>query len=144
MAKTERSIAEALSRAHAVLLEDLRKLREAVRPSSGEGVAELRARLDATRRHITEHFRFEEQNGYMDAIRKREPRLERAIEALAEDHRQLAQSLDVLVREAGKAPSLGHGLRKQVEDWLARVRQHEDRETDVVQDAFNLDIGAED
>jgi hypothetical protein len=51
---TENSVAEALGRAHAALLADLRELEQAARPSSGEGVAELRARLVATQRHVTE------------------------------------------------------------------------------------------
>jgi hypothetical protein len=31
-----------------------------------------------------------------------------------------------------------------VREWVERVRRHETRETDLVQDAYNLDIGAED
>ena len=144
MGRAENSVAEALRRAHAALLEDLRKLEEAARPDSGEGPAELRARLGATRAHVTEHFRFEEQNGYMDAVRKREPRLERKIEQLAEEHRELAQSLERLIEHAGAATSLDDPFREEVRGWVERVRQHEVRENDVVQDAFNLDIGAED
>jgi DNA-binding transcriptional ArsR family regulator len=144
MGRTEPSVAEALARAHAALLEDLRKLEEAARPASGEGLAELRARLSATQTHVTEHFRFEEQNGYMDAVRKREPRLERTIQQLAEEHRQLAQSLAVLLEQARAATSLDDPFREAVRRWIERVREHEARENDLVQDAFNLDIGAED
>ena len=88
--------------------------------------------------------RGEEQNGYMDAMRKREPRLERTIEQLAAEHGQLKQSLDALVREAGAATSLSGTLQNEIREWVERVRQHEIRENDLVQDAFNLDIGAED
>src|SRR5262249_7353893 len=88
MERAEPSIAESLTRAHAALLEDLRKLAEATRPPTSEELAELRARLGATRAHLAEHFRFEEQNGYMDVVRKREPRLERTIQQLAGEHRQ--------------------------------------------------------
>lgn len=144
MARTETRVAEALGRAHTALLEDLRKMDEAVHPTAGEGLAELRARLDATRRHITEHFRFEEQNGYMDAVRKREPRFERSIDQLAEEHRRLAQSLDALIGEAKAATSPTDVLREQAREWVGRVRQHEVRENDLVQNAFNLDMGPED
>jgi hemerythrin-like domain-containing protein len=141
---TQNSVAEALSRAHAALLQDLRTLEEAVRPSSGEGLPELRARLGATHTHIAEHFRFEEQNGYMDAVRKREPRLERTVQQLAEEHRQLTQSLDALIGEARTAANLDDSFRERVVAWVEEVRQHEIRENDLVQDVFNLDIGAED
>jgi predicted nucleic acid-binding Zn-ribbon protein len=138
------SVAEALSRAHAALLEDLRKLEEAADPSSSTDLAEMRARLGATQAHITEHFRFEEENGYLEALQKREPRLEPTIQQLAEEHRQLAQSLEALVGEARSATSLGNTFREKTRQWIKRVRQHEHRENDLVQDAFNLDIGAED
>ena len=144
MGTTENSVAEALGRAHVALLADLRELEQSARPSSGEGLAGLRARLGATQTHVTEHFRFEEQNGYMEAVLKREPRLERAIQQLAEEHRSLAQSLAVLVERAKAGTSLDDPFREEVRGWVERVRQHEARENEVVQDAFNLDIGAED
>jgi hypothetical protein len=142
--KTETSIVEALGRAHATLLADLRELEQAVRSSSGDGLAELRVRLGATQAHITEHFGFEEQNGYMDAVRKREPRLEREVQELAEEHGQLRQSLDALIGQTRAATSVSDALRDKIREWIERVRQHEFRENDLVQDAFNQDIGVED
>ena len=144
MGRTENSVAEALSQSHVALLADLRGLKQAVRPFSEEGLGELRTRLGAAHAHIAEHFRFEEQNGYMDAVRKREPRLERTIQQLVEEHGQLRRSLDALIGEATAATSLGDTLREEIREWIERVRQHEIRENDLVQDAFNLDIGGED
>ncbi len=144
MGTTENSVAEALGRAHAALLADLRELEQAARPSSREGLVELRARLVATQTHVTEHFRFEEQNGYMDAVRKREPRLERTVLHLAEEHRQLAQALDALVQEAETAVGPDSGFDERIRAWVDRLRQHEARENELFQNAFNLDIGAED
>jgi hemerythrin-like domain-containing protein len=144
MARTEISVAEALSRAHQALRTDLQKLDDSVDLIPGQDLPALRAPLAATRSHINEHFRFEEQNGYMDKVRKREPRLEHTIEQLAAEHRQLAQSLDAIIKRAKDAPSLDPALRDQIREWIASVRQHEAREDDLVQNAFNLDIGAED
>jgi hemerythrin len=144
MERTESSVAEALRQAHLALLADLRELELAEPPSSGDGLAELRAQLGEVHAHITEHFRFEEQNGYMDALRKREPRFERAIEQLAEEHRQLRQSLESLIRQSTAAASLDQTLREQIRQWIKRVRQHEVRENDLVQDVFDLDIGTND
>ena len=144
MTNTRKSLAEDLVRAHKALMKDLTTLHEAAKPGSGEGVVALIARLGATRVHLTEHFRFEEQNGYMDTVREREPRLERAMHQLAEEHGELRKSLDGLIKEAGDATSLGDGLREAIRTWIERVRQHEARENDLVQDAFDLDIGAED
>ena len=138
------SLAEALKQAHVVLARDLRELEQASQCSSSGDLDGLRAQLGATHAHVTEHFRFEEQNGYMDAVRKREPRLERIIRELAEEHSQLRSSLEELIGEARVTSSLGGLLRERIRTWVKRVRQHEMRENDVVQDAFNLDIGAED
>jgi len=143
METTTNSVAEALEKAHVVLLADLRELEKAVRPA-GEDLARLRTRLGAVRAHITEHFRFEEQNGYMDVISKREPRLGRTIHQLFEEHGQLRQALDALVAKAGAATAAGDTLRGEVREWIEHVRQHEAHENDLVQDAFCLDIGAED
>jgi len=135
---------EALRRAHVALLEDLRKPEEAVHPAPGKGVAELIARLGTTTTHITEHFRFEEQDGYMDAVREREPRLERAVGQLAAEHGELARGLAALVAQAGEVTRLDEPLRGKVREWVESLRRHEARENDLVQDAFGWDIGGED
>ncbi len=144
MGTTKNAIAEALGQAHGALLAELRELEQAVRPSSGVGLEELRSRLEQVRARIAEHFRFEEQNGYMDAVREREPRLERTIQQLAEEHQELRQSFDALIGEATAATSLDAVLRDEVWQWIDSIRRHEARENDLVQDAFNVDIGAED
>jgi hypothetical protein len=135
------SSAEALSRAHKALLENLRSLEDSVGPASPEGAAELVARLGALHSQISEHFRFEEQNGYMEVVKKREPRLEHRIAQLGAEHRQLLGLLDALVSRARRPDP---GLRSDVKNWVESVRQHEVRENELVQDAFNFDIGTED
>jgi hypothetical protein len=126
------------------LQEDLRKLEEGASHQSGDDLAALREQLDTTLTHVTEHFRFEEENGYMDAVRKQEPRLERAIGQLAEEHPQLARSLKALVEQARAATSASDPLREEVRRWVERIRHHEARENALVHGAFNDDIGTKD
>jgi hypothetical protein len=144
MGTAHRSAVEALTRAHVALQKELGKLEEAARPASVEGAAALRARLMATHTHVIAHFRFEEDNGYLDAVSRREPRLGRVVRELAEDHRRLAESLEALVEEAWAAPHADDTLRGKVRAWLGQLGRHEARENDLVQEAFNADIGAED
>jgi hypothetical protein len=144
MKTTEPFAVEDHRRAHAVLHEDLHRLEDVAHPTARHDAALLRVRLGITQAHLVEHFRFEEHNGYMDAVRKREPRLERTVELLADEHRQLAQSLAELIEEAEAATGVGDALRDGIRGWVQRVRRHEALENDVVQDAFTLDIGAED
>jgi hypothetical protein len=125
-------------------MKDLQKLEQLARSPTGDGLARLRSLLGATQAHITEHFRFEEQDGYMDAVRKREPRLERTVQQLAEEHRHLGQALDTLIRKAGAASDVDSALQEGIQAWIERVRRHEIRENDLVQAAFNMDINAED
>jgi hemerythrin-like domain-containing protein len=97
-----------------------------------------------TQDYITDYATEEEQNGYMNAVREREPRLERTIYQLAKEHVQLRQSLEALIGESRAAPSLSDTLREEIREWIERVRRHENRENDLIQGAFNLDLGAED
>jgi hypothetical protein len=144
MRKNEPTLAEALGQAHDALLEDLRRLEESASPASPTGLMGLRSRLQVTRKHLADHFRFEEQNGYMDTVRKREPRLEHAVQQLAEQHKELAHRLDELIAQAASASGLSTALGDGVRDWVRNVRQHELRENDLVQDAFETDLGPED
>jgi len=138
------SVVEALRQAHFALLKDLAGLEDAARFSVGTDSTEMRSRLERTRAHITEHFRFEEQNGYMDAVLAREPNLARTVESLREEHRQLAQELEGLIERTMTGRPMEDAFRDQVRSWLESVRRHEARENTLVQDAFNVDFGAQD
>ncbi len=133
----------ALARAHAALLNDLRKLKAFI-ASPNVDMIQLVDRLDMTVTRLAEHFRLEEENGYMDAIRTRSPHLEHAIDKLKEEHVQLLKTSKKLLEEAGSSSRIDDGLRKKFHDFIAAVRDHEERENVLVEDAFNLDIAAED
>lgn len=139
------SVGEELERAHTALMEDLQRLDRAAGAAGPpcNGAGELRSRLDATCTHITEHFRFEEQNGYMEVVSKREPRLQHVIDELAGEHRRLAATLAGLIERA-RVGSLDDTFRGEVRAWVKDVRQHEIREDELIQDAFNLDLGTKD
>jgi hypothetical protein len=144
MTRSANAIADDVFRAHVALLGDLQDLEDAVSPTSRADVGVVAAALAAAREHVKAHFRFEEEDGYMEALRRREPHLERAIHQLAEEHHELAGSLDALVAEARAAPRLDDGLRERIRAWTTSLRQHEARENALVQDAFNRDVGPED
>jgi hypothetical protein len=144
MGKHESHFAESLGRAHGALLKDLWALQEAACFASNGNLVLLRSRLETAHKHILEHFRFEEQDGYMDTVRNHEPRLGHSIDELAKEHGQLMNEMDALLTEAAAASCINEPLRTKVSEWINHVRQHETRENQLVQDAFNLDIGLED
>lgn len=144
MANQPSPLSESLRRAHAALVQDLQKLEELARPGALEGLMELAACLKKTSKTLAEHFRFEEQNGYMDAVKAREPRMERRIQELAEQHGALAGSLDGLVKEAREVLKANASWQEKVRAWVKRIQRHELKENKLVQEAFDFDIGAED
>lgn len=144
MKSMQETVTQNFGRTHVALLDDLRRLEDDVRPESKEGLAELRTRLVATHKLITTHFRFEEENGYMEVVRKREPHLEEKIQELGEEHRLLSHSLDAILGDARAATTLDDELRKKVRMWIERVRHHEKCENDLVQDTLYQDLGAKD
>lgn len=141
---TPLSVAEALGRAHGTLLGDVDKLEAAAQSTAPGSLGDLRARLGVTLIHVTDHFRFEEEDGYMDAVTKRRPNLEPTVHHLAEEHGQLFRFLKSLIEQARAAGKLDDQLRDEVREWIRHLREHEIRETDLVQEAFNQDFDAED
>jgi len=135
---------EALGGAHQALLEDLRMLETAAAPCSIHNAAEVNARLDQIHQHITEHFQLEERDGYMDAVLKRDPHRDRSVAELLQEHRDMGQTLEALVKEARAAKALDNSFGDRVRSWIHRVRSHESRENLLVQEVFNMDIAAED
>jgi hemerythrin-like domain-containing protein len=144
MNESRNSPVEALRQAHQELLEDLQELERAANPGTREAPAQMHTRLDALREHLTEHFRFEEQDGYMDAVRQREPHREREINQLQEEHGQLAQSLDHLLAEVRGMSRLDDVFGEKVRAWVERVRHHEAHENRLVLRAFTQDVGTKD
>jgi hemerythrin-like domain-containing protein len=133
-----------LREAHTALLHDLAEMKDAVFAAAEEDRAEIKARLDQTRTHIAEHFRFEEDNGYMDVVLQREPHQARTIEGLRDEHRRLAEQLEAIVEHVAAGRRLDKAFREAVLAWLKAVRHHEAHESRLVQDAFNIDFGWED
>jgi hypothetical protein len=133
-----------IDRVHLLLFESLRGLEHALATESEVSPICVLNQLTATHGQITEHFQFEEQNGWMDEVRKQEPRLEHAIEGLREEHRELVQSLDTLIEELKAKEKLNEAGRHKIVRWIERVRAHESRENELLEDAFEEDLGAGD
>ncbi len=138
------SIADSLSAAHRALASDLQKLEEASAPGSHKSLAEIHEQLGQTRVHVLEHFHFEEQNGFMEAVVKRDPRFDRAVSELFEEHRQMRDSLEKLLADTRDAPPAAADVREEIRTWIKRLRRHEARENERIQDAFCQDFTGED
>ena len=117
--------------------------------SSGEwltGVDDSLARLSEA---LEEHIEVVEgTNGLFDEIMATSPRLAPEMESLRDEHRQLVTSLtraiDV-VRSASTDSNKGpKPVRRAVTSLLGRLTRHRQRGSDLVFDAYNVDIAAAD
>ena len=144
MEDLQQSLSAQMIRAHAALLQDLCRLEEASRRNTSSNSATVLQLLQRMQTDLHEHFRCEEQDGYMDAVRKREPNKEKVIEELHVEHRDIADKLEHLIRQI-EAGSLTERARTDaVVQWVKTVRRHESKENALVQHAFNDDLSAED
>ena len=132
---------KSLALTHAALLKEIRKLEESIR-SPKEDPAAITTLLKEIKQHISEHFKFEEQDGYMYQVRKRYPNKEGMILKLFKEHRYLQQSLDGLIAEAERP--LDDDFREIVRTWIEQIRRHESEENALVQEAVNTEIGDQD
>lgn len=131
-----------LMRAHEALLKDLKGLRVMLR--THEDVPTAYRQLERLQHHVVEHFRCEEEGGYLEEVVRRDPSKLRVTEKLAEEHRRLAQALAELLEEVRWSDHLTPRLRDQIRRWVVDVRRHEARENHLIQDAYNRDAGPED
>lgn len=138
------TVADNLAQAHEALMRDLRHLETAAR-NSALPAPELRQTLTVVQEHVREHFRLEEENGYMTAVQSRQPQRERELEKLRTEHRALARSLaDIIGAYCCSGGTATESLRARIRSWIKDMKHHEEHENHLVQDAFNLDIWAED
>src|SRR5262249_38925451 len=144
MNKVKTSPATALLEAHHALLKDIAALEPFLQSNAPAPPDEVLRRLETLRGDLGKHFRFEEQNGYMQEVLAQAPQHERRVESLREEHDKLWQALAALLRQAKDAPALGEDFRQKVRGWIDQMRDHERRENLLVEEAFNTDVPAED
>jgi hypothetical protein len=135
---------EELDLAHASLRKDLQALQDVVSADCDATPLRMGNRLAMARTQVTEHFAWEESNGWATAILQQEPRLEHAVRHLLQEHRELTQSLDTLIDEAAAIQHADKPFREKVLRWIERVRDHEARENELLEEAFEEDLGAGD
>ena len=144
MNPTHASPADDLAGAHRELLEHLLRLERAADAGPAGDEGELLALLGATRARLDDHFRFEEDDGYMQVVLVRAPQMGRKVDHLRGEHGELRESLASLTREAEAVRAARRRLREGLKEWVGRLRDHEKRENLLVADVFNYDLAAED
>lgn len=106
-------------------------------------LANLQKTLSLVRGQILEHFRLEEQGGYMKQALERSPFRERDVEKLLKEHRTLGAAIDSILEELRRATDVAP-IRQRIEHWIVQVRGHERQENILVEEVFDRDMGTKD
>src|SRR5260221_10274250 len=131
MNATQTFLADDLIAAHAVLMQDLGDLKQIARNAARGGAALSCDRLTAVREHLARHFRCEEKNGYLtEAVKKRQPNIDREVAQLRADHQRLLASLADLIKESKTEAARAQGWPAKIEGWIDAVEAHEKRENE--------------
>lgn len=131
---------------HAALI----KVEKAVSgPAAGRAdqwAAEVVKQLSGLRDAIDEHIEVTERaGGLYDEIRARSPRLSNAIQRLQEEHPSMRAMTNQMIERLGTTP-VGEAWpleeeRDDLQRLLGRVVKHRQLGSDLVWEAYNLDIG---
>jgi hypothetical protein len=137
-----KSFAQEMIQAHAVLDRSLEQLERVTHSAQGRHLYEVLHLLQGVAEELQAHFNLEERDGYMASVLKHAPQFTHRAQELLGEHGHLKTSLVALIQEASS--KLPDDFWARVSEWLAQVRQHESRENQVVQEAFNRDTAGED
>lgn len=132
-----------LIEAHKRLQSNLQEL-DALVASPETSPSVLAKRMNDLQALLTEHFHWEEKDGYMQAVLARAPQQERAVVTLQDEHTSLARTLESLRVTLAVRPEITAELRDRFRQWIAQVRDHETRENLLVEDVFNREVTAAD
>ena len=134
-------------------LAEIRGFLSSPRPSIGvEGchswAAACATRLVELHEKLFRHFRFEEYEGMLRDLSESHPRVIPQVEEIEREHPEMLESLrsiisDVLIYSEGLPPEDSR-IRRRITDVLDQLLAHEKREMDLIQRAFNRDIGVGD
>lgn len=108
---------------------------------------ELSSRLTSLRDAVAVHFADEEEGGYFSDILEMAPRFGTAVDELHRQHADFLDRFDLSIAQldAGDCPAeVWRETSRHVEVLLEELEQHEHREIEIVQSAFDDDLGGGD
>lgn len=104
----------------------------------------LAAIVDKMLANLHEQFQIEEQDGYMADVLERYPEWHPQVLHLQQEHQLLEDQLREIttrMRRERLCGRLSRECRRQLQDWITWYREHQRRETALVQEAFVLEVG---
>ncbi len=108
---------------------------------------EMAFRVQELRDLLAEHFADEERGGYLGSALAVAPQFASQAATLCTEHAQFLERLDHLVarlRDSEATSNYWRASRSEIEQVIADLRRHEQRENAIVQAAFEQNLGTND
>ena len=111
-------------------------------------LSSLRFTSGSFQRHLERLMALEEHDGYMEVVVKSHPQLAKDVEALRKEHDEFRRSLNRTLHRLDRVAPTDRAMFNSVCDellaLLEKVDKHSAKETDLLQEAFLRDEGAQD
>lgn len=147
---TARAVCERLLAEHRELsrrIEEVRRWWDEADEFGLPKFGEMGDRVQQVRKLLAQHFADEERGGFLAPVLQIAPHFTRQAEELQRQHPHLLNLLDDFVArlEAAEPPFSGwQEARREFEEILAELRQHEAGENAIAHSAFEDDLGGGD
>lgn len=131
---------------HHELIRLLGEVHQALSKKVGNG-ARLVEIVESLTDHVERHFREEEASGVFNEVAAHAPRLASRAEELLAEHNQLRQAVQALNQAARSGDGTAdwwERLEATFRDFSKNLMHHEHREDELVQIAYDQDLGAAD
>ena len=111
------------------------------------GWEELRRQTSDLASHLREHFRLEEEGGFMTPVLELQPTAAPAVEALMQEHHFILERLDSVRQQISDSASPRRTTENPMEALkrvIESLKNHERAEDALIQAVYAQDIGIED
>lgn len=127
----------------AVLLDDLIEMLEG--PIRSDERAWVLQTMEQVRNYLNQQFQLEEDDDYLAVVLEEFPNWYPQITHLRQEHELLRrQFADIIERlqSTDQTSLMTQEIRRHLTDWIAAYRQHQQRESRLLHEAFTVDVGA--
>lgn len=120
--------------------------REEKQADSSERIRTLRFIMQSFQRHLERMMSLEEDDGYLGWVADENPRLNRAVAALREEHDRFRAAVPSVMSRLAQTATDGHDFNETCAELLSLLRlldEHREKESVLLQEAVVRDGGGE-
>jgi len=136
---------QSLGAEHAILGQLVQRVTEIVeQPPTDVDLLVLLSTLEDLAAHCGKHMALEEQDGYLSNVVQRMPNSSHTVEAVLAEHDTLRNELADVIKALRAGSDAIDEIVARVRHWTVAMENHETRENQLVQEAFDSDLGGGD